>query len=605
MACCPFGSLVQGANVSGENLALSAAQPMRTAASAVLESRSSEAPATAWPSWSITLALAAAPALAVMLALGLAWELTSNRLVAEELAIGRLGLGHALAALAVLVAIAAAVLGAWLHLAVCRPLQRLCADPLAFRPEDVPLPLGRLATLPMELALLRDRLRQAESRSIPPDLDRLTGLLTVSGLIEAAGVRLETAGAAGGQLTLVIVDVRQLRDVNASHGHAVGDELLRQQARRLAAVCPAGSLLARVGGDRFGLLLPLAEGQDDHGRWPRAILAALRRPYCIEACELQVEVAVGAARYPEHGTGCQALLRAADLALEAARRGDGRQWCEFDPRLNQMAVQQRTIERDLRLALEQKALTLHYQPQIDLLTGKVLGVEALLRWPHPEKGMIPPQSFIPVAEASGLIRALGAWVLVEATQAARRWHQQGLPVSISVNVSPAQLRRHDLVRLVEQVLVSTGLPPAMLELELTESMFVDPTQIAMHRTIQGLAGLGVRLAIDDFGTGYSSLGYLKRLPVEKIKIDKSFVRELGSSETDAAIVRSIIALARIFGKRVLAEGVEEAGQARFLRAEGCDEAQGYYYARPMPEAACTTFLQRQIAGAPAGQALAS
>lgn len=551
------------------------------------------------PALSITLALAAAPALAVALALGLAWDLATDSLV-----IGPLALNHALAGIAVLVALAAGALGAWLHLAVCRPLRQLCADPAAAQHPALPPGLGKLAVQPVEIGLLRERLRQAETRSITPEHDRLTGLLTASALIEAAEARLEAARALGSQTALLIVDVKQLRDVNASHGHAVGDELLRQQARRLVTVCPPGTLVGRVGGDRFALLLALPAAQDDASRWPRAILAALRRPYCIEACELQVEVTLGVARFPEHGAGCQALLRAADLALEAARRGDGRQWCEFDPRLNQAAIQQRSVERDLRLALEQKALILHYQPQVDLASGRVLGVEALLRWPHPEKGMIPPQSFIPVAEASGLIRALGAWVLVEATQAARRWHQQGLPVSISVNVSPAQLRRHDLVRLVEQVLVSTGLPPAMLELELTESMFVDPTQIAMHRTIQGLAGLGVRLAIDDFGTGYSSLGYLKRLPVEKIKIDKSFVRELGSSETDAAIVRSIIALARIFGKRVLAEGVEEAAQARFLRAEGCDEAQGYYYARPMPEAACTTFLQRQMAGAP-GQALAS
>ena len=181
---------------------------------------------------------------------------------------------------------------------------------------------------------------------------------------------------------------------------------------------------------------------------------------------------------------------------------------------------------------------------------------------------------------------------------------KGLEISVSVNVSAAQLKRQDLVNLVDQVLKSTGLPPEVLELELTESMFVNPTQIAMHRAIQGIAAMGVRLAIDDFGTGYSSLGYLKRLPVDKIKIDKSFVRELGRDETDAAIVRSIIGLARIFGKRVLAEGVEEASQFHFLKGEGCDEAQGYYFSRPMPEAACTAFLQRHARPHPEGCASA-
>ena len=242
---------------------------------------------------------------------------------------------------------------------------------------------------------------------------------------------------------------------------------------------------------------------------------------------------------------------------------------------------------------------LHYQPQVDLVVGQVLAVEALLRWRHPDKGMIPPQSFIPAAEASGLIRPIGAWVLAEACRAAKRWHDQGIEVGISVNVSAAQLRHQDLASTVAQALQSTGLPPGQLELELTESMFVDPTQLTVHRAVQAIAAMGVRLAIDDFGTGYSSLGYLKRLPVHKIKIDKSFVRELGRDAADAAIVRSIIGLAMTFGKRVLAEGVEEASQYRFLLAEGCHEAQGYYFARPLPEHACSDFLLQHGTLAPA------
>jgi EAL domain-containing protein (putative c-di-GMP-specific phosphodiesterase class I) len=250
------------------------------------------------------------------------------------------------------------------------------------------------------------------------------------------------------------------------------------------------------------------------------------------------------------------------------------------------------LEKELRRAIEQDELVLHYQPQVDLASGGVLAVEALLRWKHPDRGTVAPQTFIPIAEASGLIRPMGAWVLAEACRAARRWHDQGLTIGISVNVSAAQLKHQDLPATVAKALESSGISPATLELELTESMFVDPAQLAMHRAVQAIAAMGVRLAIDDFGTGYSSLGYLKRLPVHKIKIDKSFVRELGSDAGDAAIVRSIIGLAHSFGKHVLAEGVEEASQYRFLLAEGCHQGQGYYFARPMPESACTEFLSR-------------
>jgi diguanylate cyclase (GGDEF)-like protein len=425
----------------------------------------------------------------------------------------------------------------------------------------------------------------------------VAALLTASGLHEVAERELEAARSASGRLVLLVVDIARLGDVNGSHGYAVGDEILRQVERRLTAACPAAPVAAPVGGDRFALLVPLEQAKEGLRAWPAAVTAALARPFRIAGCELTLTVHAGAAVFPDHAASFHHLMRAAELALEAARRGDGRHWYLIEPRMNHAAAAHKALERELRQAIEASALTLHYQPQVDLATGRVIGVEALLRWPHAEKGFIPPQSFIPVAEASGLIRPLGAWVLAQACGAARRWRDQELEVSVSVNVSAAQLRCQDLVGLVGNVLKTTGLPPDALELELTESMFVDPTQLAMHRAIQGIAGMGVRLAIDDFGTGYSSLGYLKRLPVHKIKIDKSFVRELGRDEADAAIVRSIVGLARTFGKRVLAEGVEELSQFQFLLREGCHEAQGYYFARPMPESACTAFLLRHATAA--------
>ena len=542
----------------------------------------------------LALALAAAPALAALLAAGMAGALGAGLWPVAPPELQRALLAVALSALA-----ASLALGRWQHVAVARPLRLLAGAAAGPAPSDGRRgrPLDQAPGVPREIALLGDRLRASATASASSlaERDRLTGLLPAGVLHDLAAASVDAARESGLRLVLAVLDVERLREINATHSYATGDEVLRQLARRLGAVCPGATLIGRIGGDRFALLFRFdAELGGDPGHWPRAVLGALRRPFCLDGCELQVGMRLGSAVFPDHGSSYEHLLRAAELAVEAARRGDGRAWCQFDPRINQAATQQRALEKELRRALERSALTLHYQPQIDLAAGTVVGVEALLRWPHPEKGMIPPQSFIPIAEASGLIRPLGAWVLIEATNAARRWRDQGFAVGVSVNVSAAQLRRQDLVRLVEQVLVSTGLPPASLELELTESMFVDPTQIAMHRTIQGIAALGVRLAIDDFGTGYSSLGYLKRLPVDKIKIDKSFVRELGRDETDAAIVRSIIGLARIFGKRVLAEGVEEASQCHFLTAEGCDEAQGYHFSRPMPESACTAFLERHL-----------
>jgi diguanylate cyclase (GGDEF)-like protein len=537
--------------------------------------------------WSLWTAPIATMALAGLLAVAVqAGWISSGSLLQDGLLL--------LLALAILAASLA--LGRWQQHAIARPL-RLLAEPPE-RPSDPAASAD--ARLPREIALLRARL-EAPHAPRAPERDRLTGLLTSAALHELAPGELETARRAGTGLILLVVDIDRLREVNGAYGYPVGDALLRQVGRRLTALCPASTLASRIGGDRFALLVPRAGVDGGLPRWLEARARALGRRFCIEGCEVAIGTSAGAALFPDHGATFHQLLRAAELTLEAESRGEERRWSVFDPALNRAVVQQRWLERELRQALERNGLLLHYQPQVDLASGRIIGVEALLRWPHPERGLIPPPSFIPAAEASGLIRPIGAWVLAEACRALRRWRDQGLELSVSVNVSAAQLRRQDLAGLVGQVLRQTGLPPGALELELTESMFVDPAQIATHRAIQAIASMGVRLAIDDFGTGYSSLGYLKRLPVDKIKIDKSFVGELGRDAADAAIIRAIIGLARTFGKRVLAEGVENAGQLHFLLGEGCHEAQGFHFARPMPEAACTAFLLRQAAGAAALQ----
>ena len=485
-------------------------------------------------------------------------------------------------------AIAAGNLGlsSWQHRTIVRPLRDLARSPAGAA--DTCRDAAR------EIALLGQRLAPAVA---PPERDGLTGLLSAAGMHATAPSLLDRALVERAQQLLLVIDIARLRDINGLHGFSFGDDLLRQFARRLTAVTGVPPTAARMGGDRFALLVPNAAGAESAGATAVAVTDALARPFLIAGCEVSLRAHTGAALFPDHASSFDRLMRAAELALESTRRGDGR-WRLFDPQLNRAAVARKTMEKELKRAIEQGELLLHYQPQVDLAAGRVVAVEALLRWQHPDRGIVAPQTFIPIAEASGLIRPIGAWVLAEACRATRRWHELGIPIGISVNVSAAQLKHQDLPATVSQALDATGLPAAALELELTESMFVDPTELVVHRAVQAIAAMGVRLAIDDFGTGYSSLGYLKRLPVHKIKIDKSFVRELGRDDGDAAIVRSIIGLAQSFGKRVLAEGIEEASQYRFLLAEGCHEGQGYHFARPMPEAACTGFLQRHAIAAP-------
>ncbi len=478
-------------------------------------------------------------------------------------------------------------LSSWQHRTIVRPLRELA------RPGAGGADACKEAV--REIALLRQRLEPAAAL---PERDVLTGLLSAAGMHATAPALLDLA--LGDKVTqlLLVIDIARLRDVNGLHGFGFGDDLLRQFARRLTKVTAARPTAARMGGDRFALLVANPAGAEAAAAMAVAVTDALARPFVIAGCEVSVRAHAGAALFPDHANGFDRLMRAAELALESSRRTDGR-WRMFDPQLNRAAIARKSMEKELKRAVEHGELLLHYQPQVDLVARKVLAVEALLRWQHPERGLVAPQTFIPIAEASGLIRPIGAWVLAEACRSARRWHDQGIPVGISVNVSAAQLKHQELPATVSQALAATGIPAASLELELTESMFVDPAELGVHRAVQAIAAMGVSLAIDDFGTGYSSLGYLKRLPVHKIKIDKSFVRELGRDDGDAAIVRSIIGLAQTFGKRVLAEGIEHASQYRFLLAEGCHEGQGFHFARPMPETACTEFLRRHAVAAPA------
>ncbi len=425
---------------------------------------------------------------------------------------------------------------------------------------------------------------ESDKRNLTGELERLI-----------RGLRLRRARA-----LLVVVDIDRMRDINAIYGYRVGDALLAVIERRLEQFGAQLEATCRLGGDRF---LFLASVEEATPRLAERILARLRAPLHLGGLELPLGISGGLARFPEHAQEADQLLRSAELALDQAKLAGGNRLVVYEARMDAAFRHRKLMEMQIKRGLERREFALHYQPQFDLASGRVTGVEALLRWPGRPGGALPPGHFIPVAETSGLIRPLGAWLIDEACATARRWLDEGIAVTMCVNISVAQLRHQDVAGLAQRCLERHRLPASQLELELTESLFVDPAQTAIRRNIERLRKLGVRLAIDDFGTGYSSLAYLKRLPAERIKVDKAFVRGLGGDPTDEALMRTIIALGRLFGKRVLAEGVEEDAQRAFLLREGCDEAQGYLFTEPLPEAECRRFLRCADAPAPRGRPL--
>ena len=408
--------------------------------------------------------------------------------------------------------------------------------------------------------------------------------------------RLIEEGAGQDQrLALIAFDIDRMKDINGMLGYAVGDQLLRIAARRLEGIARDG--VFRLDGDRFVVIRRSVGSVADAEMAAVAALDRIGRPIRLGKAikhELRPSASVGIALFPDHGQDFEALMRCAEMAVDDAKRAGGRRCRLFDRGMIVAMQFRKDTERDLQEAIEGGELSLHYQPQIDLATDRIIGVEALMRWTHKERGLIPPTTFIPIAEASGLIKPMGMWLIHEACRTVKSWHDMGFDVSMAINISAAQLRQQNLPEIVADALAENDLDASRLELELTESLFVDPSELMMRRSLDQLAEMGVGLAIDDFGTGYSSLAYLKRLPVQKIKIDKSFTQGIGREEVDEALVKVIIHLARTFGKRVLAEGVETPDQHRFLVEEGCDAAQGYLFAKPVPFAACTRELQEDV-----------
>lgn len=428
-----------------------------------------------------------------------------------------------------------------------------------------------------------------ETRTHEAELDYMTRHDALTGLPNRARLQaaLDQALARGTAHWVLVVDLNRLRGINDTLGHAMGDQALRVAARRLRRVLPEDGFLARLGGDEFAILLP-AGGEPVEVSiedFVRAVHEAFATPLLAPEHMSVLSVSVGAARYPQHGDDAATLLKHAELALYEAKRSAQGSYLEFDASLSEGAKRRMAIDNGLRVAMARRQFRLNYQPQVDLRDGRLVGVEALLRWQHPELGPVPPDEFIPIAEENGLIAEIGLWVLMEAARQLRAWDDTGLDVpKISVNCSVRQLDPDRLPAQVAAVLASAGLASSRLELEITESMLMRDPERAIA-VLHALKAQGVRLAIDDFGTGHSSLAYVKQLPVTRLKIDRSFVSGIGRHANDEQICRTVIALAHNLQLETLAEGVEHAHEADFLRAEGCDLAQGYLYAPPLaPEA---------------------
>jgi diguanylate cyclase (GGDEF)-like protein len=383
---------------------------------------------------------------------------------------------------------------------------------------------------------------------------------------------------AGVEFAVLFLDLDRFKVVNDTLGHRVGDQLLIEVAKRLKALLKPADLLARLGGDEFAVVVTSPQSRTALEAYGNSLTEAVSHPYEIDGHRIRTSVSIGIAVGPADGDNADDLVVAADLALYAVK-ASSRGSCRFYQRaMNEEIKDRRQIEMDLREAIERNELELHYQPIIDLQRNVVTGFEALARWRHPVKGLVPPVVFIPVAEDSGLILPLGAWALREACRQAALWPEH---LKISVNLSPVQFSTPNLFTVIETALAESGIAPHRLELEITERIFMEDSEktlSALHR----LKALGVRIAMDDFGTGYSSLSYLRSFPYDKIKVDRAFVSDLAEGTEHVVIVQAVVSIARALGMTTTAEGVETPGQRDFLKALGCDEAQGYLFSAPIP-----------------------
>ncbi|HTJ94511.1 MAG TPA: EAL domain-containing protein [Pararobbsia sp.] len=434
-------------------------------------------------------------------------------------------------------------------------------------------------------------IRYQEQLEYQANYDALTHLPNRNLLRDRLSQALNRAQRGAGRVAVVFLDLDGFKNVNDSLGHSVGDKLLTVIAGRLAGCVRASDTVARHGGDEFVVVLTDPEDERALNTWAERVRHAISEAVWVDGHEFYVGCSLGASMFPQDGDDAETLLKKADLAMYRAKDLGRNRFQFYQPEMNESVGTRLNLERRLRRALRDQEFVLHYQPQIDIATSRIVGLEALVRWQDPEAGLILPSEFIPVAEASGLIEAIGEWVLREACRQNKAWQDAGLPPArVSVNLSARQFHRTDVHQVVMSVLEETGLAPEYLEIELTESVIMTNAEEAAAMLNQ-LHDLGINLAIDDFGTGYSSLSYLKRFPVDRLKIDRSFVADIGVSNDDETIITAIITLAHSLNLQVIAEGVETASQLRFLLARGCNEIQGYLFSEPVENTSIPELLE--------------
>jgi len=436
---------------------------------------------------------------------------------------------------------------------------------------------GLLAIALEEGAQRRENERPA-SRSAP-SVDALTRLATRVHFEDQLAAHVARCDASHSRLALLFIDLDGFKPVNDTFGHSSGDQVLRQVGERVKLASRSADTPARIGGDEFVLMMTGNPSQEAVAQVAKRLIEEISRPYEVEGRDVAISCSIGIVFYPDSGAHTKLIARA-DAAMYASKRSGGSCYSFYTPAMDEDAHDKFEMIGDLRHALENREMELFYQPKIDTKSGKVAAAEALLRWKHKRRGMVPPDVFIPLAERHGLIGALGNWVIEEACRQARRWREQGLRMRLAVNLSALQMRQEDIVERIEEALSRHRIHPSLLTCEITESVAMEDTK-ATQATFRRLGSAGIHLSIDDFGTGYSSLSYLRKLPAEELKIDRSFVMDIENSVDARAVIDAVVKLAHALGLRVVAEGVENERQQQLLTAMGCDEMQGFLFAKPM------------------------
>ena len=443
----------------------------------------------------------------------------------------------------------------------------------------------------LSLRILQQRRLAAERVNHIAFHDGLTSLPNRLMLNKGLDHALSRQRRAGMQLAVVFMDLNRFKVLNDSLGREFGDALLCQVADRLVAQLREGDMVARIGGDNFAVLMDSRENLMEISTCVQELVEYLGVPYVLQGKEFHITLSIGISVFPSDGNDSQALLKAADMAMYRAKAAGCNNFMYYSPSMNVHTVERLEMESDLGHALERGEFLLHYQPKVETMTGLIIGTEALLRWKHPLRGLVPPMDFIPLAEETGLIVPIGEWVLATACARNKAWHEQGLTkLSVAVNLSARQFADPLLLEKLARIIQTSGIEPSTLELEITESVVMAHADCA-EVVLEKLKSFGVQIAIDDFGTGYSSLSYLKRFPVDTIKVDRSFIRDIPVNSGDKKITRAIIAMAHSLKLKVVAEGVETADQLNFLRIQRCDAVQGYFLYRPLPESEVAEVLE--------------